>query len=613
MKYMHPLPKGSRKSQGFAAFPGGFNPAGGHTGDDWAVDVGTPVRAEGDGIITYADWASKLPADYRNDGSGPNPYWFAPPFGGIMASLDCGPVVFHHGHLVSTPMNKGQRVKKGDIIGYSGNTGAATTGPHLHHEAMPEGWNFHNGTYGRVNPAIYVDHFWEDVQPVPLAGNERMVGGDKVNLRAEPKLGAEILRVIEPKSKEVWEGYVHGETVDMGNGAVSDIWLKDSQGYASILFFDPGHVQGLPDLTPKVIRIQHNEARAGDAVVNQRSAPRLDAPVVREIPAGSLEVWEGYVLGDWVDMGPGAFSNRWLKDSIGYASVLFFDRGPEDSLKDLTPPPLAPAPAPTPEAPTPTPAPPVLAPGTLQGIDISNHQGGINVRPTGAQFVGIKVSEGVGWLDPSLAANTASARAADAPAIFYHFARPVGPENSPEAEARTFLAAVLPLLAPGDLLALDWEAEHQENTGWALEWLRLVEKHTGRVPLIYMNASTANAHDWDLVQARYPLWLAAYPSSAKAGFRNPGAHPAAEGWRVVIWQYSSTGNLPGYGGDLDLNVFYGDAQAWEELATQAVVEAPVVVPEPASPPAPQGGDAEVLMRFFSWLVGLFVESKTKKH
>lgn len=596
MGYMFPLSKSITKGQPFGSNPGGVNPAGGHTGEDYPCPVGTPVRAPGDGVIAYEGFPQTM--------NGSDNPWLLTKGGGLVAVLDCGDAepTFIFGHLNQTVVDKGQRVRKGDIIGYTGNTGLWTTGPHLHFEVLLPGYWLYSNTYGRSNPSSVCDHYWDDLNK-PLKANERMVGDAQVNQRAEPKIGAPIVRVIEPKTREVWEGFVRGEMVDAGGGNRSDLWLKDVQGYASVLFFDPTTVDGLPDLTPRTEALAPNERKAGASVVNQRKEPRLGAPVVREIPAGSKEVWEGFVEGDEVVGADGSRSKLWYKDSIGYASILFFDPVSTDGLPNLTPAPT-PVVTPIPEPPAPEPAPEYP---TLNGVDISNHQAGINVRTLGAGFVGIKATEGVGWSDPALSSNLASTRASGVPALFYHFARPVGPENSAQAEAESFLKVVLPLLAPGDLMALDWEAEHQENTAWALEWLERVEKATGRKPLIYMNASTANAHDWSRVKAAgYALWLAAYPSSATVeGFRVPGNPPSVPGWTVAIWQYASTGRLPGYGGNLDLNVFYGDLAAWHALA--APIEEPPAPAAGPAPEAPQIDEKAVIMRFLEALVDDYLD------
>jgi hypothetical protein len=37
----------------------------------------------------------------------------------------------------------------------SGNSGSATSGPHLHEEAIPDGWNVMNGTFGRCDPDLF--------------------------------------------------------------------------------------------------------------------------------------------------------------------------------------------------------------------------------------------------------------------------------------------------------------------------------------------------------------------------------------------------------------------------------------------------------------------------
>ncbi|UKJ05814.1 M23 family metallopeptidase [Solitalea lacus] len=104
-----------------------------HAGMDFTSQTGTPIYATGDGVVTTAG----IERGYGNE------------------------VVINHGYGYSTlygHMSKiatrvGQRVKRGEVIGYVGNTGAST-GPHLHYEV-------HKG--GKpVNP---INYYFNDLSP----------------------------------------------------------------------------------------------------------------------------------------------------------------------------------------------------------------------------------------------------------------------------------------------------------------------------------------------------------------------------------------------------------------------------------------------------------------
>lgn len=96
-----------------------------HTGVDYAVGAGTPIRAPADGVVVEA----RRYGGYGN--------WIRVRIGG---GVD---VAFAHMSRYGAGMRPGVRVRQGQIIGYVGSTGMST-GPHLHYEA------FRNGK--RINP-----------------------------------------------------------------------------------------------------------------------------------------------------------------------------------------------------------------------------------------------------------------------------------------------------------------------------------------------------------------------------------------------------------------------------------------------------------------------------
>ena len=89
-----------------------------HTGVDISAQVGTPVKAAADGIITHAEWS----AGY-----------------GRMVVIDHGNgLQTRYAHLSRFEVVPGQEIRRGDIIALSGSSGRAT-GPHLHFEVRLQG------------------------------------------------------------------------------------------------------------------------------------------------------------------------------------------------------------------------------------------------------------------------------------------------------------------------------------------------------------------------------------------------------------------------------------------------------------------------------------------
>lgn len=89
-----------------------------HEGIDIVADIGTPVHATGDGTVSYV---------------GPRGGY------GTVVEIDHGfGYSTLYGHLSKPMVKEGQKVKRGQVIGLSGNSGLST-GPHLHYEVLKNG------------------------------------------------------------------------------------------------------------------------------------------------------------------------------------------------------------------------------------------------------------------------------------------------------------------------------------------------------------------------------------------------------------------------------------------------------------------------------------------
>lgn len=98
-----------------------------HTGIDFAASIGTPIYATADGKV--------VEVSVRFSGYGK------------MVEIDHGfGYRTRYAHMHGFAVRQGQNVKRGDLIGYVGNTGLSTA-PHLHYEVMLNG--------SHINPVHY--------------------------------------------------------------------------------------------------------------------------------------------------------------------------------------------------------------------------------------------------------------------------------------------------------------------------------------------------------------------------------------------------------------------------------------------------------------------------
>ena len=104
-----------------------------HNGLDFAAATGTPIYATGDGTVKMAG---------MNAG-----------YGNVVILKHSKGFETLYAHMSRIKARNGQKVKRGDLIGYVGTTGLST-GPHLHYEIHKDG--------KPVDPLMY---FYDDVDP----------------------------------------------------------------------------------------------------------------------------------------------------------------------------------------------------------------------------------------------------------------------------------------------------------------------------------------------------------------------------------------------------------------------------------------------------------------
>lgn len=218
----------------------------------------------------------------------------------------------------------------------------------------------------------------------------------------------------------------------------------------------------------------------------------------------------------------------------------------------------------------------------LNMIDIASWQAGITPSNTPADAVAIKVTGGTHYENPYWKRWADDVIASGLCCAFYHYAVEGEANPDPRKEAKFFLQRVKDY--KGQFIPiLDWEADALElDQSWAREWLDIVAKETGAVPVFYGYASNINSTNYEQIAAKYPLWMASYLSKyAGKGFQDNPEQLWGFGDWSDIWgyQYTSEGYIKGYDGDLDLSIVYCSASDWWKMCGG---EKPAPKPTPTS-------------------------------
>ena len=202
----------------------------------------------------------------------------------------------------------------------------------------------------------------------------------------------------------------------------------------------------------------------------------------------------------------------------------------------------------------------------MNGIDISSYQAELNAGIVPSDFVFIKATEGTKYINPTWREQAGQVTQANKLLGFYHFAS----TGNPIAEADFFISVVKDYIGKA-VLVLDFEAgaiNAWGNVG-ARQFLNRVKEKTGINPMIYMSAEVTRQFNWSITSGNNALWVAQYASMSPTGYQSA---PWTDGKEYGAWssaaihQYSSSGTLMNWNGQLDLNLAYINANQWKTLA-----------------------------------------------
>lgn len=193
----------------------------------------------------------------------------------------------------------------------------------------------------------------------------------------------------------------------------------------------------------------------------------------------------------------------------------------------------------------------------LRMIDIASHQAGLNVASVDADGFIVKATQGWSYTNPYCVQWVEDALSLGKAVGVYHY---IGGGNATK-EIDFFINSIRNWIGKV-VVCLDWE--DFQNSAWRDEsylevCIKRVIELTGMPPIVY--ASKDAPFPWSLCKKyNCGTWVAQYASRKTTGWQdspwNEGAYSCA------IRQYTANGRIAGWSGDLDLNKFYGDMNAW---------------------------------------------------
>ena len=218
----------------------------------------------------------------------------------------------------------------------------------------------------------------------------------------------------------------------------------------------------------------------------------------------------------------------------------------------------------------------------MNGIDISSYQKTIDLGKVPFDFCIIKATEGTTLVQPTCAPWVQQCIQMGKPWGFYHFCA----GGDPVKEADWFVDNTEAYFGHG-IPALDYEDYGRFGTDKAKQFLDRVYDRTGVRCMVYTSRSVLKEEDWSKIAPNHALWVAQYANYDPTGYQeNPWIQEGTFGaWAApTIHQYSSSGKLSGYSGNLDLDKAYITAEQWAAIAAGDKVDI-----KPSTPGGSSGG------------------------
>lgn len=217
----------------------------------------------------------------------------------------------------------------------------------------------------------------------------------------------------------------------------------------------------------------------------------------------------------------------------------------------------------------------------IKVADISRWQGTIDWNAFKNAISGVVIKAGGAdagiYTDPQLSRNKNEARRVGVPIWYYWYK---GASGTAAQQADAFLAAIGDL-RDGEALVLDDENEAVVNVSFDCAFADRIKERTGRNIILYSNQARFVGNLQPIKDRNIGAWSAKYGMNSG----NPEGSPATAGiLTVIMWQYTSRAVVAGVTENtVDMNIFYGDQNAFRAYGNGKPVEVQPTPPQINAP------------------------------